>query len=353
MTGGTTALRALQLWRRLPRVIRIIVGRLALLLPQMFGVTMVTFLLVRLLPGDPAMLLLGHLATPEAVRALRHKLGLDGTLYEQFAHYVGTILHGDLGLSPFTSNPVTVDLVQRAPATLELIFYSMLFTLLVGVSIAVIAVVRRGGAVDLGSTAYGMAAGALPDFWIGLLLIFFLFHVLGWAPAPFGRIDAMLAPPPTRTGFYSIDSLLAGDWPAFGSAVSHLALPVLTITMVNAGAVLKLTRAVFAEAYWSDFIVHARACGLSERRVTMIALRNSLGPIISLAGFLTGFLLGAAVLVETLFAWGGLGQYAVQAVVNSDYAALQGFVLVASAFILLVYLVVDILYELADPRIRV
>jgi ABC-type dipeptide/oligopeptide/nickel transport system permease component len=353
MIDGSSALRALQLWRRLPRVVRIVVGRLALLVPQMFGVTMVTFLLVRLLPGDPALLLLGHLATPEALRTLRHKLGRDATLYEQFIRYVGTTLHGDLGVSPFTSNPVAVDLLQRAPATLELITYAMVFTLMVGVTIAVIAVVRPGGLVDVGSTAYGMAAGALPDFWVGLLLIFFLFHVLGWAPAPFGRIDAMLTPPPTRTGFYSLDSLLAGDWAAFGSALSHLALPVLTITVVNTGAVMKLTRAVFSEAYWSDFVVHARACGLSEPRLTMIALRNSLGPIISLAGFLTGFLLGAAVLVETLFAWGGLGQYAVQAVVNSDYAALQGFVLVASAFILLVYLVVDILYELADPRIRV
>lgn len=346
-------LRALQAWRRLPRVVRIVSSRLALLVPQMFGVTLVTFLLVRLLPGDPALLLLGNLATPDAVRALRHKLGLDGSLFEQFTHYIGMILHGDLGLSPFTSNPVALDLMQRAPATLELIGYSMLLTLLIGVTVAVIAVVRSGGLVDIGSIAYGMAAGAVPDFWVGLLLIFFLFHVLGWAPAPFGRIDAMLTPPPTRTGFYTLDSLLAGDWQVFGSSVSHLALPVLTITIVNAGAVMKLTRAVFAQAYWSDFIVHARACGLSEGRLTLIALRNSLGPIISLAGFLTGFLLGAAVLVETLFAWGGLGQYAVQAVVNSDYAALQGFVLVASAFILLVYLVVDILYELADPRIRV
>ena len=345
--------RALQLWRRLPRVVRIVLARLSLLAPQMFGVTLVTFLLVRMLPGDPAMLLLGDMASPETVRALRHKLGLDASLYEQFIRYFGATLHGDLGVSPFTSNPVALDLVQRAPATLELICYAMLFTMLTGVTVAVIAVVRRGGLVDRGSTVYGMAAGAIPDFCVGLLLIFFLFHILGWAPAPFGRLDAMLAPPPTRTGFYSLDSLLAADWAAFGSSVAHLALPVLTITVVNAGAVIKLTRAVFTESYWSDFVVYARACGLSEQRLVMIALRNSLGPIISLAGFLTGFLLGADVLVETLFAWGGLGQYAVQAVVKSDYSALQGFVLLASVFILLVYLVADILYELADPRIRV
>jgi ABC-type dipeptide/oligopeptide/nickel transport system permease component len=326
---------------------------MALLVPQMFGVTLVTFLLVRLLPGDPALLLLGNLATPEAVATLRHKMGLDAGLAEQFIRYVTAILHGDLGLSPFTSNPVAVDLLQRAPATLELILYAMLLTLAVGITIAVISVVRSGGLVDILSTAYGLAAGAIPDFWVGLLLIFFLFHGLGWAPAPFGRVDAMLAPPPGITGLYTVDSLLAGDWAAFSSAVAHLALPVLTIAIVNAGAMMKMTRTVFAQAFQSEYIAHARACGLPEWQITLCALRNSLGPIISLAGFLTGFLLGAAVLVETLFAWGGLGQYAVQAVINSDYAALQGFVLVASAFILIVYLVVDILYELADPRIRV
>ncbi len=326
---------------------------MALLVPQMFGVTLVTFLLVRLLPGDPALLLLGNLATPDAITALRHKLGLDAGLTEQFGRYVVAILHGDLGISPFTSNPVATDLLQRAPATLELIFYAMVLTLLVGVTVAVISVVRSGGVADLISTIYGLAAGAIPDFWVGLLLIFFLFHMLGWAPAPFGRVDAMLDPPATITGFYTIDSLLTGNWAALASAASHLVLPVLTIAIVNAGAVMKMTRTVFAQAYRSEYIAHARACGLPEWQITLCALRNSLGPIISLVGFLVGFLLGAAVLVETLFAWGGLGQYAVQAVINSDYAALQGFVLVASAFILLVYLLVDILYELADPRIRV
>jgi ABC-type dipeptide/oligopeptide/nickel transport system permease component len=343
---------AWRVWRQLPRVVRIVLTRLSLFPLQMLGVALATFLLVRMLPGDPAMLLLGHMASPESLRLLHHKLGWDGPVYEQFIRYVAAIPNGDLGVSPFTSNPVALDLMLRAPATLELISYAMLLTLLVGVAVAVIAVVRLRGLVDLGSTVYSMAAGAVPDFFVGLLLIFFLFHTLGWAPAPFGRIDAMLAPPPTRTGFYTLDSLLAGDWTAFGSSVAHLALPVMTITIVNAGALIKLTRAAFAESYQSEFIVHARACGLSERRLILIALRNSLSPIISLTGFLTGYLLGAVVLVETVFAWGGLGQYGVQAVLNSDYLALQGFILLMSVFILFVYLVTDILYEVADPRIR-
>ncbi|MCQ4634932.1 ABC transporter permease [Shinella sp. CPCC 100929] len=343
----------IQYWRVLPRPLRIVAGRLIMIVPQMFGVMLVTFLLVRLLPGDPALLMLGNMATEEQIIALREKLGLNLSVYEQFMQYAGNVMHGDLGVSPFTSNPVVVDLLERAPATLELITYAMLLTILIGVAFAVISVIRPKGAIDYGSRVYGLAAGAIPDFWVGLLLIYFFFYVLGWAPAPFGRVDALVTPPPTVTGFYTIDSLLAGDLNAFFSAVGRLLLPVLTLAIVNAGALMKMTKTVFADAYRSDFIRHQRACGLSERTIVRSALRNSLPPIITLVGFLFGFLLGAAVLVETIFSWGGLGQYAVQAVINSDYAALQGFVLVAAAFILVVYLVVDILYELADPRIKV
>ncbi|KQU74507.1 ABC transporter permease [Aminobacter aganoensis] len=343
----------IQYWRVLPRPLRIIAGRLVMIVPQMFGVMLVTFLLVRLLPGDPALLMLGNMATEEQIISLREKLGLNLSLYDQFIQYAGNVLHGDLGVSPFTSNPVAVDLLERAPATLELITYAMLLTILIGVTLAVISVVRPRGPIDYGSRVYGLAAGAIPDFWVGLLLIYFFFYVLGWAPAPFGRVDAMVTPPPTVTGFYTIDSLLAGDFAAFFSALGRLLLPVLTLAIVNAGALMKMTKTVFADAYRSEFIRHQRACGLSERTIVRSALRNSLPPIITLVGFLFGFLLGAAVLVETIFSWGGLGQYAVQAVINSDYPALQGFVLVAAAFILVVYLIVDILYELADPRIKV
>jgi len=214
-------------------------------------------------------------------------------------------------------------------------------------------VVRPGGFADRASRIYGLAAGAIPDFWVALLLVFFLFHVLGWAPAPFGRIDALISPPPSVTGFFTIDSLLAGDMTAFRSSVARLVLPVSTIAIVNAGALMKMAQISFRDAYRSDFVSQMRLSGLPERQIVRAAMRNAMPPIISQTAFITGFLLGAAVLVETIFAWGGLGQYAVQAVVNSDYAALQGFVLVASAFVLIVYTIADILYELADPRIQV
>lgn len=343
----------LDTWSRLPRTVRILAGRLPLVVPQMFGVMLVTFMLVRLLPGDPALLMLGNTATPESIAALKSRLGLDRSLWEQFLLYVNNAMQGDLGISLFTSRPVLTDLLERVPATLELIFYSMLLTILIAVTVAVVAVVRKGGIVDYVSRIYGLAAGAIPDFWVALLLIYFLFNVLGIAPAPFGRIDAMLDAPPHVTGFYTIDSLIAGNFSGFWSALSRLALPVMTLTIVNAGALMKITKTTFEGIYRSDFIRHQRMSGIPENRIVGSALRNSMPPIITTVGFLFGFLLGASVLVETIFSWGGLGQYAVMSVINSDYPALQGFVLVASAFILIVYLIVDVLYEIADPRIQV
>ncbi|SAK85550.1 binding-protein-dependent transport system inner membrane protein [Caballeronia pedi] len=340
-------------WRSIPRPLRIILARLGTLVPQLFGVMFATFLLVRLLPGDPALLMLGNMATPEAIAALREKLHLNASIWSQFGAYLDALTHGDLGTSMFTSNPVTADLFQRVPATFELIVYSMLLTIVIGVGLAVVSVVRKGGVVDRMGKVYGLAAGAIPDFWVGLLLIYALFHMAGIAPAPFGRIDTFITPPPTITGFYTIDSILTGNWVALRSSVSHLFLPVLTLSIVNAGGLMKLSQSVFEDIYKSEFIRHARASGLSERRIILSALRNSLPPIITMVGFLFSFLLGAAVLVETIFAWGGLGQYAVQSVVNSDYPALQGFVLVAAGFILLVYTAVDVMYGLADPRIEI
>ena len=340
-------------YRRLPRTLQIILRRLLVLLPQMFGVLLITFLLIRLLPGDPALLLLGNMATEESIAALRERLGLDLPVWRQFLIYLGNVTQFDLGISIFTSRPVAEDLLDRLPATLELITYSLILMTLVGVTLAVGSVVWHRSPFDIGSRLYSLAAGAIPDFWIALLLIFFFFYQLHWTPAPFGRIDVTVTPPAAVTGFYLIDSLVAGDWAAFRSAFARLVLPVLTLTIVNAGALAKMTKATFTEVYRSDFITHARACGLPERVIILYALRNSMPPIITMIGFFAGFLLGAAVLVETVFAWGGLGQYAVQAVVNSDYPALQGFILVATAFILLVYTAVDILYEMVDPRIRV
>lgn len=195
---------------------------------QVLGVVAITFLLVRLLPGDPALLLLGNMATPTSIAALRERLGLDQTVPVQFMRFIENVAHGDLGTSIFTSHTVVSDLLDRTPATLELIGIAMILSIFVGVFLAIVAVVKKGRFAERAISVYGLAAGAIPDFWVGLLLIFFLFHVVEWAPAPFGRLDALLSTPVRRTGFCTIDALFAGDIRTFGSAVGHLALPVLT-----------------------------------------------------------------------------------------------------------------------------
>jgi ABC-type dipeptide/oligopeptide/nickel transport system permease component len=327
-----------------------VLKRLAFLPPQIIGVTLITFLLVRLLPGNPAVLLLGPDATPLGVARMDQRLGLSHPLYVQYALYLNNLIHGNLGTSFYTGQPVTSEIGQRLPATLELITYSLIVMVVLGLLGGAFVAWRPKGIVDRVAFVYGMLAGALPDFWLGLLLLYFFFFKLGWLPPPVGRIASNIPPPPHVTGFYTIDSVLSRDWPALASSVEHLILPVTTLVLAYMGSILKMTRASLSEVLQSDMIEFARASGLSRIDILRYGLRNAFPPIVTVIGLSYGFLLGGAVLVETIFSWGGLGQYAVQAVLNSDYAALQGFLLVAAIFNLFVYLAVDIVNRIVDPR---
>ena len=340
-------------WRRIARsrLSIYVLRRCLALIPQLLAISIVTFVLASLLPGDPVNLILGPMATPEARATLRAKMHLDQPFPTQYYYYLRDLLHGDLGRSWNTSNTVLDDLISRVPATLELITYSLLLALIVGVSIGVITSFRPGGWVDRVTRLYGLLAGALPDFWLGLLLIFFFYYKIPIFPAPLGRLDPFLDPPRQITGMYTIDSLLTGNWECFKSAAAHLALPVITLAFASAGAIMRMTRSTMMSILDGDFIRHGRMSGLPESTLVRYALRNSLPPVVTLVAIIYGFLLGGAVLVENIFGWGGLGQYAVRALVVSDYAALQGFVLVAATFTLLLYLVVDLLYFAIDPRI--
>jgi peptide/nickel transport system permease protein len=270
----------------------------------------------------------------------------------QYVRYLKSVVRGELGTSWITSQPVLQDIGQRLPATMELILAAMLLSVLVGIPLGVWTAVRKTGIADRAVFAYGMLAGALPDFWFALIMIFLFFFHLGWAPGPIGQLDLTVSIPPRVTGMYAVDALLAGDWPALRSALAHLVLPVTTLTAIYMPLVMKNTRSTMEEMLSSEFVVYARAAGLSRAVQLRYALRNSMPSVVTIIGILFWFLLGGAVLVETVFAWGGLGQYAVQSVVSSDYAPLQAFVLVTAVFTSIVFLLVDLAYFLLDPRIK-
>jgi ABC-type dipeptide/oligopeptide/nickel transport system permease component len=330
--------------------------RLVLVIPQMLLISVVTFILVRLLPGDPARLELGPLAPASGVTALRKQMHLDESLPQQYYWYLNSLLHGDFGRSWVNQTSVSADLAQRIPATLELMMWGMLLVLVVLVPLGVMTASRKGGLITQllkrVTFGYGLLAGALPDFWLGLLLILIFFVKLHWAPGPEGRLSIEDQPPQHITGLYTIDALLTGNMAAFSSAAKHLALPAITLAFVYGGPIYKMARSRMSEALRSDYTAYAEGFGLPNRLVLWYALRNALPPVIVIVGVISGYLLGGAVLVETVFDLNGIGQYAVQAVQSADYAPIQAFVLVAAVFTMFVYLAVDLVYFAVDPRVR-
>ena len=326
--------------------------RLSYLLPQIGGIILVSFFLIKSIPGDPAPLILGPLATRENMDQLRSQMGLDQPLHVQFGQYVSRLAQGDLGTSWLTTRPVLEDLLRKFPATLELVTLGLLLAIIIGMPLGIMAAQRPDGWVRRISDSYGFAAGALPDFWFALLLIFVFFSILGWAPPPMGRLDIGLLSPPQVTGVLTLDGLIAGDWEVFRSASAQLILPVLTLGIVNAGAILKMTQSTMERMLASDFSQYQHLCGLPPSAIRRHALRNALPSVLTVVSVLYGYLLGGAVLVEIVFSWGGAGQYAVGAVLNADLNAVMGFIIFSAVFSLLVYLVVDFLYLIIDPRIR-
>ncbi len=337
----------------MPRFAQLVGKRLLFVIPQLFAVSVIVFFLLRLLPGDPSYMLAGPYASPQRIQEVRRSLGLDQPIVSQYVHYLGRIAVGDFGKSLRTSQPVLTDIEQRLPATLELVVGAVLLSVVIGIPFGVAVAAKKGGALERGLFFYGMLAGSLPDFWVGLLLILVFFYFLGWAPAPVGQLEFAVSMPDHVTGAYVVNSLLTGNWPALGSALGHIALPLATLVLVYMPLVLKTTRSAMEEMLNSGFVLQARASGLSRGMQLRYALRNALPPVVTVVGIEFWFLLGGAVLVETIFAWGGLGQYAVESVVNSDYAPLQAIVLITAIFTTLVFLTVDILYYLIDPRINV
>jgi peptide/nickel transport system permease protein len=332
-------------------VLRLILTRLAAAIPSLIGVVVVTFVMTRALPGDPAVYFAGPAATKEAVEQIRHSLGLDKNLPEQFAVYVGDLAHGRLGNSLSTGQPVTVELLTRLPASLELTLLALVISVAIAVPLGIAAATRPNSWVDHTCRIVTTAGVSLPTFFTGLLLVYVFYYLLGWAPAPLGRLDISYSPPPFVTGFYLIDSLFAGEPDVFFAALRQLILPAATLAIFTLAPIARMTRASMLAVLSSDFVRTARASGLSPARVTYVyAFRNAMLPVVTTLGMVFSFLLGANVLVEKVFAWPGIGSYAVEALIASDYAPIQGFVLLMAVMYVLLNLVIDVLYGLIDPR---
>jgi ABC-type dipeptide/oligopeptide/nickel transport system permease component len=333
-------------------ILRYIGSRLLFLAPQMIGIILIGFILIKAVPGDPATLMLGPMASADSIAKLRTDLGLDKPIPAQFVIYLQKLVHGDFGTSWQTTQPVLDDLKIRFPATLELVTFGLLLALLVGIPLGILSAIGKRALAGKIGGVYGLVAGAVPDFWLALVLVLVFYSQLHWVSSPIGRVDISVIPPNTITGFYTIDSLLTGNWDALMSALQHLALPVLTLGLINAGPILKMTQSTMDRMLQADFIQYERLCGLPKQLIVRHAFRNALPSIITIISVLYGYLIGGTVLVEIVFSWGGAGQYAVQGVLNSDFNPVLGFVIFSALFSLVIYFLVDLAYLAIDPRIR-
>lgn len=334
-------------------MLRLIGQRLMTTIPSVIGVIIVTFLLTRVLPGDTAAYFAGPAASPEAIIEIRSKLGLDQPLPVQFVSYVTALVKGDLGMSLTTGQPVTADLAARLPASAELTLAGLLLAMSVALPLGVLAAVRQGSWIDHLCRIVATAGVSLPVFFTGLLLVYVFYFILGWAPAPLGRLDVFASEPARITGLYLVDSLLARDGATFRAALAQIALPAITLAIFSLAPITRMTRASMLAVLGADFVRTARASGLSSRKVIgTYAFRNAMLPVVTTLGMVFSFLLGANVLVEKVFAWPGVGSYAVEALIASDYAPIQGFVLTMAILYVALNLMIDVLYGVIDPRVR-
>ena len=325
--------------------------RLGFLVLVVFGVSVITFAISHMIPGDPARLLAGDRASEAMVAGIRQSLGLDRPLWDQYRIYMVGLAHGDLGTSIRTGRPVAEDIAAFFPATLELVIVALLFSIAIGVPLGVISAVWRDRPIDHLVRTVSVAGVSTPAFWLALMLIYLFYGQLGWLPGG-GRMDLGGAVPPDATGFYLVDSLLAGDGEAFWSAIRHLLLPALTLGFVHVGIVARQIRSAMLEQLQEDYVRTARAGGLSAAAVVLRhALPNALMPSVTVLGLAFGDLLYGAVLTETVFAWPGMGSYVVASIQALDFPAVMGFTVVVSFAYVLVNLAVDLLYLALDPRI--
>jgi len=333
-------------------MLKYIMRRLLLLFPVVLAMTLITFVISHAVPGDPARLAAGIDASAEQVERVRHELGLDRSLPEQYFIYLRNLLTGDLGMSIHTRRPVADDIARFFPATFELTIVAMLLALTLGITLGIVSALKRGSWVDSLARLTAILNVSMPVFWSGLLLQLVFYRILGWLPAG-GRLDWAVIPPQSITGLYLLDSLLTGNMEAFTDTLRHIILPALALAPSTLAVITRMTRSSMLDVMRQDYIRTAHAKGLPSRVVTTKhAMRNAAIPILTAAGLQFGSLLGGAFLTETIFFWPGLGQYAVQSITTLDFSAIMGVAVLTSVVFVLVNLLTDVLYVFIDPRIK-
>jgi ABC-type dipeptide/oligopeptide/nickel transport system permease component len=337
----------------MPPIARYTGRRLLLAALTLVGVVIAVFFMTHILPSDPAALRAGPLATDELIAQYRAEMGLDKPLYVQFVNYASLLVRGDLGISWRTEQPVVDELGQRLPATLELAATAFLFALLIGLTLGILAAVYSGTWVDHAARIVATLGASLALFWLALVGVHVFYYNLGWAPPPLGRLTVGVPEPPAITGLFLVDSLLAGQFSVALDAASHLWLPALTLAFVVSAPIIKTMRAAMLDTLNADFVRTARATGVSARRVILVdALRNAFIPVLTTLGIVFGYLMAGNVIIERVFSWPGIGQYAWTALITNDFNAVQGFVLLIAVVYVVLNLSIDLAYGFIDPRIR-
>jgi peptide/nickel transport system permease protein len=321
----------------------------------LLGLCAITFILSRVVPGDPAAAYLGPRAKAEQIERVRIQLGLDKPLYTQFFYYLRDLSRGNLGESLRTHRPVMVGIIDHLPASLELMFSAIFVALLVGIPLGVISAKKENTLVDHLIRLFSVADVSLPSFWLAMIFQIVFFRWLGLFPIG-GRIDTvvgLMSPIERITGLYVMDALITGNWPAFKSALSHLVLPTITLACFSMGLIARMTRSTMLEVLREDYITTARAVGVSEKEILFVqALKNAMGPTITTAGLSFAFMLTATLYIELIFFWPGIGSYVTKAIFLNDYPVIMGVTMLMALFYVVVNLIVDLLIAVFDPRIR-
>ena len=335
------------------RLARYALRRVLFIVPVVIGAIFIAFLLTRIVPGNPIERVAGPYASDERVAEMKAEANLDKPFYVQFVLYLQQLLRGDLGVSYNTAQPVAQDLGERVPATGELVIYGMALAIALALPLGVVSAVQRGTWVDHLSRVVSVLGVSVPIFWIGLVLLSIFYNRLGWLPGAQGRLPIAMSEPDRITGLYTVDALLHGDWPTFREAAKSLVLPVITLAVVAMAPIARMTRATMIDALESDYVRTARSLGLPARVIIFQhAFKNAILPVLTLIAAVFGYAIGGEVLIEIIFSWPGLGLYSYNAITAADFPAIQGFIILATTIYILIYLVVDLLTALIDPRVE-